>query len=140
MQLKPDLCQEEYLGWALSTEQRMLYAQLRSGSHHLRIERGRWVKEPEEERVCKVCISGRSKVRRIFCWSAIFIGTLREKMYKQILVKTGYDMGIMKEDQQWLLEVLIGYGLSKKETRRFIGEAVAEFLVAATRLRAPILN
>src|SRR3569623_746601 len=128
MQLKPDLCQEEYLGWALSTEQRILYAQLRSGSHHLRIERGRCVKEPEEERVCKVCITGKVESEAHFLLECYIYRKLREKMYKQILVKTSYDMGIMKEDQQWLPGCVDWVGLSKKETRRFIGEAVAQFL------------
>ena len=40
--LKTDLKPEEYLSWTVSAQQRALYAQLRSGTHQLRIEVGRW--------------------------------------------------------------------------------------------------
>ena len=65
---------------------------------------------------------------------------LREKMFKSIKDRTGYDLVCMAENQQCMLDVLIGNGLAKKETRSLIGEAVALFLVIALRLRARILK
>ena len=56
--LKTDLKPEEYLSWTVSAQQRALYAQLRSGTHQLRIEVGRWSQEAEADRVCKVCLTG----------------------------------------------------------------------------------
>ena len=49
--LKTDLKPEEYLSWTVSAQQRALYAQLRSGTHQLRIEVGRWSQEAEADKV-----------------------------------------------------------------------------------------
>ena len=56
--LKAGVRREEYLSWEITDEQRVLYARLRSGSHQLRIERGRWEHEVEAERLCLVCGTG----------------------------------------------------------------------------------
>ena len=138
--LKTDLGQEEYLRWNITAEQRTLYAQLRSGSHQLRIERGRWKKELESERVCNVCLTGKVETEAHFLLECYLYRRLREKMFKSIKDRTGYDLVCMAENQQGMLDVLIGNGLAKKETRSLIGEAVALFLVIALRLRARILK
>ena len=57
-------------------------------------------------------------------------------MFNRILQETGYDLMSMKDDPNWLLEVLIGDGLLAKETRRSIGTAVAAFLEVAMRKSA----
>ena len=138
--LKTDLGQEEYLRWNITAEQRTLYAQLRSGSLQLRIERGRWKKELESERVCNVCLTGKVETEAHFLLECYVYRRLREKMFKSIKDRTGYDLVCMAENQQGMLDVLIGNGLAKKETRSLIGEAVALFLVIALRLRARILK
>ena len=53
---------------------------------------------------------------------------------------TGYDLVIMKDHEQWLLETLLGEGLASKEVRRIVGAAVAMFLVDALRLRERLLK
>ena len=57
--IKTRVRREEYLSWEITGEQRVLYARLRSGSHQLRIERGRWDGEQEAERLCKICGTGK---------------------------------------------------------------------------------
>jgi hypothetical protein len=138
--LKSDLCLEEYLQWEISTTQRSLYAQLRSGSHQLRVEKGRWVKELRAERVCKVCITGEVETEAHFLLDCYVYRRLRDKLFRRIEENIGYDMWSMKDNQQWLLDALIGHGLAKRETRRMVGEAVASFLAVAMRLRARILK
>ena len=54
--LKNDLRRESYL--ALPLESRRKLTEMRSGTQGLRIETGRWEKEPLEERMCKVCVCG----------------------------------------------------------------------------------
>ena len=54
--LKTDLRRESYL--ALPIESRRKLTEMRSGTHSLRIETGRWEKEPLEQRICKVCVCG----------------------------------------------------------------------------------
>ena len=100
-QLKSDLRQEEFLAWALPQEQRVLYARLRSGTHQLRIETGRWRKEPEEERVCKVCITGSVESEAHFLLDCYVYNRLRQSMFKQIKATTGYDVASMMGDREW---------------------------------------
>ena len=54
--LKSDLRREEYLSLPLESRRRL--TEIRSGTHGLRIETGRWQKEAVEERICRVCICG----------------------------------------------------------------------------------
>ena len=139
-QLKSDLRQEEFLAWALPPKQRVLYARLRSGTHQLRIETGRWRKEPEEERVCKVCITGSVESEAHFLLDCYVYNRLRQSMFKQIKATTGYDIASMMGDREWLMDVLLGHGLPQKETRRLIGQSVAWYLATAFRVRARILK
>ena len=118
----------------------MLYARLRSGSHQLRIERGRWAKEEEVDRLCKVCATGKIESETHFLLDCYVFERYRRAMFNRILQETGYDLMSMKDDPNWLLEVLIGDGLLAKETRRSIGTAVAAFLEVAMRKRARILK
>jgi len=110
--LKSDLCQEEYLEWEMSSAQRQIYAQFRSGSHQLRVERGSWIKQPVAERVCKVCITGEVENEMHFLLQCYVYRNLREKLFRRIKEGTGYDMWSMNDNQQWLLDVLVGYGLA----------------------------
>ena len=61
-------------------------------------------------------------------------------MFQRIREHMGYDMGSMRDDQPWLVQALLGYGLPGKDTRRRVGEAVTTFLAAAMRLRARSLK
>ena len=55
IQLKSKLVMEEYVS-ELDRSKRKQLAMLRGGTNYLRIERGRWVGEEVEERVCRVCL------------------------------------------------------------------------------------
>ena len=109
---------------------------MRSGSHQLKIERGRWAKEEEADRLCKVCATGKIESEKHFLLDCYVFERYRRAMFNRILQETGYDLMSMKDDPSWLLEVLIGDGLLAKETRRSIGIAVAAFLEVAMRKRA----
>jgi hypothetical protein len=56
-------------------------------------------------------------------------------MFAKINVHTGYDLLLLKEDRSWLLDVLLGHGLQKKEVREKIGKAVTKFLAVALKIR-----
>ena len=55
-----DLQQKEYIGANIPRREKVLIAQLRTNSHQLQCEMGRWKrpKEAWEERVCTFCTSG----------------------------------------------------------------------------------
>ena len=89
--IKADLRREEYLSWEITGEQRVMYARLRSGSHQLRIERGRWENEREEERLCKVCGTGKIENEQHFLLDCFVFERFRRNMYSRIKQETGYD-------------------------------------------------
>jgi hypothetical protein len=133
--IKSALRQEEYVRWVMPPEHRRCYARIRSGSLQLRIESGRWNKEPEKDRVCKVCLTGKVENESHFLLHCYAYDRLRDLMFRQVKDNTGYDLESMKDNNEWLLDVLIGHGLPSKVVREKIGKAVASFLVAAMRVR-----
>ena len=56
-------------------------------------------------------------------------------MFRNIKQQTGYDLAVMRDNSEWLLDVLIGHGLKKKEVREKIGKAVTTFIAVAMRIR-----
>src|SRR3569623_253932 len=88
---KADLCREEYLSWAITGKQRVLYAQLRSGSNQLRIERGRWEGLEEAQRVCKVCGTGKVEDEKHFLLDCFVFERFRSNMFHRIMQETGYE-------------------------------------------------
>jgi len=89
---KAEVRREEYLSWEITDEQRVLYARLRSGSHQLRIERGRWDNEVEAERLCKVCGTGKIENEKHFLLECYVFERFRRNMYRRILQETTYDL------------------------------------------------
>ena len=80
--LKNDLRRESYL--ALPLESRRKLTEMRSGTHSLRIETGRWEKEPLEQRICKVCVcAARSRTSCMSCWIATPIRAYESKCSRQ---------------------------------------------------------
>lgn len=140
--IKTRVRREEYLSWEITGEQRVLYARLRSGSHQLRIERGRWDGEQEAERLCKICGTGKIENESHFLLECYVFERFRRNMYRRILQETGYDLMAVKEKEvsKWLLQVLLGNGVSRREARQGIGKAVAAFVAVAMRKRARILQ
>ena len=82
--LKTELREEEYLRWAVTVEQRSLYARLRSGTHPLDIEVGRWYQKPEAERVCYVCLTGKVESEAHFLLDCYRYNWQRDKLFKAV--------------------------------------------------------
>ena len=118
----------------------MAYARIRSGTHQLRIEVGRWSKEAVADRKCNVCLTGKVEDEAHLLLHCYVYGRLRDRMLRRIKTSTGYDLVTMKDQAQWLLETLLGEGLASKEVRKIVGAAVAIFLVDALRLRERLLK
>ena len=127
--------QEDYVMWVMPPEHRTIYARIRSGSLQLRIETGRWKKEPKEERLCQICLTGEVESEAHFLLHCFAYDRLRVSLFRQIKDSTGYDLNVMRDNNEWLLDVLIGHGLPSKVVREKIGKAVASFLVVAMRVR-----
>ena len=104
---------EEYLMEDDVTLRRRL-TQLRGGTNELRIEEGRWRRERLEDRVCLVCGSGKVEDERHFVLECVAYEELREKLFDEIYVLTEgqYNMGLMIDDQEWMLDALIGHSVS----------------------------
>ena len=98
--LKSDLIREEFLDWQIPKVHLSLYARLRSGTHQLRIETGRWVDEKEEERLCGVCITGKVESEAHFLTECYVYKNLREGMFRNIKQQTGYDLAVMRDNSE----------------------------------------
>ena len=73
--IKSALRQEEYVVWGMPPEHRRCYARIRSGSLQLRIESGRWNKEPEKDRVASLERSKMSLISFYIVMPMIVFGT-----------------------------------------------------------------
>src|SRR3569623_639916 len=135
--LKFNLKQEEYISWSLPAEHMSHFAKLRSGSHHLRVEKGRWKVEQEEDRVCLVCLTGKVENELHFLLDCYVYNRIRQNLYQRVKQSTGYDLNVAREDRDWMLAVMLGPGYLRKESRHPIGKLVAAFIAAAMKLRAP---
>jgi hypothetical protein len=138
--LKTELRVEEYLNWSVTVEQRSLYARLRSGTHPLKIETGRWYQQPVAERVCYVCLTGKVESETHFLLECYRYNRQRDKLFASIRKLSGYDLEAFSDDRDFMLDVLIGRGLASKVSRRIIGEAVCKFITDAMRVRKRILK
>ena len=135
MVIKSELKREDYLSWDIPSQHRILYARLRSGTHWLRMETGRWRKEPEPERICMACITGKVESESHFLLDCYIYYGLRKSMFNAIKAKTGYDMELMDGNKDWQVDALIGHGLVDEEKRKLVGTAVCSFIAAAWRMR-----
>jgi len=113
--------------------------EMRSGTHCLRIETGRWEKEPLEERICKVCVCGPIEDELHVLLDCYPYEALRQQMFQAILVKTEYDPRLMLDDREWLKDFLIGCGISDSPTRVEVSRIVGNFLNKMMRRREKIL-
>ena len=106
-------------------------------AHQLRLEMGRRVHEKEEERLCNVCVTGKIESESHFFLECY---VLREGMFEKINQITGYNLLTMRDNKDWMMDVLLGHGLKRKEVREQIGKAVATFIAVAMRIRKQNLN
>ena len=82
--LKTDLRLEQYLTVEANKKGRELLTQLRVGNSNLRIERGRWVGEKEQDRKCMTCMNGEIEDERHFVLDCVTYSDLRDKMFREI--------------------------------------------------------
>ena len=94
----------------------------------------------EAQRVCKVCGTGKVEDEKHFLLDCFVFERFRRNMFHRIMQETGFDMRVMKDDSNLLLQVLIGDGLPLEETRQSIGKAVAAYLAVAMRKRTRIIQ
>jgi hypothetical protein len=135
--LKKDLRRESYL--ALPLDSRRKLTEMRSGTHCLRIETGRWEKEPLEQRICKVCVCGPIEDELHVLLDCYPYEKIRQQMFQTILVKTEYDPRLMLDDREWLKDFLLGCGVSDSTTRVEVSRIVGKFLNKMLRRREKIL-
>ena len=135
-----DVVREDFLEWNIPASHRAHYARLRSGTHQLRLETGRRVHEKEEERLCNVCVTGKIETESHFLLECYVYNRLREGMFEKINQITGYNLLTMRDNKDWMMDVLLGHGLKRKEVREQIGKAVATFIAVAMRVRKQNLN
>jgi hypothetical protein len=138
--LKTELRVEEYLSWSVTVEQRSLYARLRSGTHQLKIETGRWYQQPEAERICYVCLTGKVENEGHFMLDCYRYNRLRDKLFASIKLQTGHDLKAFLDDREYMIDVLLGHGLASQVSRRSIGEAVCKFIADAMRVRKRVMK
>jgi hypothetical protein len=115
--LKSDLVREDFLEWNIPASHRAHYARLRSGTHQLRMETGRWAHETKEQRLCNVCVTGKIESEAHFLLNCYVYNGLREGMFAKIKEQTNYDITLMKDNEDWLMDVLLGHGLKSKDVR-----------------------
>ena len=96
--------------------------------------------EKEEERLCNVCVTGKIETESHFLLECYVYNRLREGMFEKINQITGYNLLTMRDNKDWMMDVLLGHGLKRKEVREQIGKAVATFIAVAMRIRTQNLN
>jgi len=127
---------EKYLTSETDRRGTFLLTTLRTGTNKLRIEIGRRKKprkEPEEERVCMVCMSGSVENEAHFLLSCEGYEDLREELFRGIWVESGakWAMEYLTPEAQW--KVLMGGTKDKFEGKIF--EMVKNFLRLAYKRR-----
>jgi hypothetical protein len=123
--IKPSLERESYLVLPLETRRRL--SEIRCGTHCLRIETGRWLKEAPEERFCRVCLCGsvEDELHALLeCWQ---YAELRKGMFLAIKAKSGFDVTLMVDDREWLRDFLIGVGPTKASSRLEVSRIVGTY-------------
>ena len=107
---------------------------LRGGTNRLRIETGRYKKEPLQKRICNICLSSNQvEDEAHFLLECGMYKVLRERMFEDILQTTGLNIGLVVGNRDWVLDVLLGQGLV--DSRQDILKTVMLFVVRASRIR-----
>lgn len=136
--LKMNFGREVYL--KLPYEQRTLIAEMRCGTNRLRIDMGRRWGEEVQNRICLVCGSGQVEDERHLLLHCEEYSDLRTRMYSRVASATRRQFDLMVDEDQWLLEALIGCGVGQIENRIRSYKAVAAFIHAALKIRARWLD
>ena len=129
--LKDRLVLEDYV-IKFERGRRKFFTRLRCGTNHLRIERGRWVGEREEERVCNVCLSNEVENEIHYLLRCPMYVKERVKMFEKIRQECKLEY-VESMNEDWQLGVLIGQGL--RNNRDKIQNTVMEYMKNANKIR-----
>ena len=106
----------------------------RAGAGKLRIETGRWRREP---RTCQICVQNSIEDEAHFMLYCPMYHTERTNMFNEIMVRTEghHDLRMMLHDPNWMLDVLIGHSFLSSSSRNAVCVAVAKYLTQAFKRR-----
>ena len=133
--LKTELRREEYLDYC--NWKRRWLTKFRGSNSDLRVEIGRWQNLPRQERTCRICIQNVVEDEEHALLICNGYERERRELFEQIYRRTEkkLDVRIMKDNTDWMLQVLIGPGIFDVETRKVITVAVSSFLYKSMRIR-----
>src|ERR1700722_6742460 len=129
--IKTRLVLEDYIV-ELDRGKRRQLTMLRGGTNYLRIERGRWLGEREEDRVCNVCLCQEVEDEKHFLLACpMYVGE-RAEMFARIRGECELEY-VESMDEEWQLNILIGIGWRGIE--REIRDIVIEYIRKANEIR-----
>jgi hypothetical protein len=129
--LKDRLVLEDYIV-ELDREKRRQLTMLRGGTNKLRIETGRWRKEKENERVCKVCLCEEIEDEKHFILNCFMYVRERIEMFERLKKECELE-DIERMNEEWQMNILIGVGWRKKGKE--IREIVLKYIMKAYEIR-----
>ena len=99
-------------------QERRFMTDMRGGTNLLRVEMGRWKGEQLEDRTCIFCAMGvvEDEAHALLQCSTYY--RERYQLYVDIRNRTDYDVSRMQQDQDWLLQMLLGVGCPGKNKER----------------------
>ena len=111
--------QKAYIGANISWRSKILIAQLRTNSHQLRCETGRWKRPKEmwEERICILCSSGKVETKKHFILECEAVKGSREN-YAGILAPSSWDNLFNKEFVEKLGAVIVKLHRKRAEYKK----------------------
>ena len=101
---------------------------------------GQWKREQLEDRTCIFCAMGVVEDEAHALLQCSTYDRERCQLYVHIRNRTDYDVSKMQQDQDWLLQMLLGVGCPGKKQRADIQSLVANYVGEMFRTRARLLQ
>jgi len=144
---KTDLIFEDYLNQVPLFLHRREITRFRCGTHHLRVETGRWErtlegkKLPFEQRTCYLCMSSAVETEEHVMLDCPAYNPLRWKLLASIRNCTGdaYQLKRRAGEREWLMNFLLGHG-AQKPHKATVRKLVGKFLARAMKVRRKLLG
>jgi hypothetical protein len=92
-----------YLEEIKSKANRRMLARIRTGSHTMRVERGRWAGEALSSHVCPICSSGAIENEYRFIFECPTYGEIRSRRKFSCLFKAPWSLETVLEDNSPLI-------------------------------------
>lgn len=102
-QIKFNFGCEDYLNLNLKKFERSMLSQLRTGILPLRVETGRYIGEPAEQRICKFCQTNNVEDERHFLLYCNLYDDIRQNLLTDIITPDAYN--VLSDEQK--LNVII---------------------------------